>query len=170
MKLGWNSIIGLAVVGLVAVLFVRGGQNRAEPAVLSDNIPSDGVVTVENDAHDFGTISMGDGDVVHVYELKNRSSEPVTLGEIYTSCMCTTAQAKYEDGTESKVAGMRGHGAATALNRAIQPGESFQVEAVFDPAAHGPSGVGPVNRVVYVQTNSREKQMIELKFEATVVR
>ena len=170
MKVSGKTLLGLAAAGVFVILLIGNRQSQVGSGVLSENSSSDGSITAESSSYDFGTISMKDGDVSHSYDLENKSDAPVTLGEIYTSCMCTSAQARYDDGTESKVGGMRGHGAPMYLNRTIQPGENLQVEAVFDPAAHGPSGTGPVNRVVYVRTNSKTQPVVELKFEAEVVR
>lgn len=131
---------------------------------------SGGIIVAEAADYDFGTVPMHDGDVEHIYQLANDGNEVVTLGELYTSCMCTTAQVIFRDETESRIAGMRGHGAPTYVNRKIAPGEQFQLKAIFDPAAHGPQGVGPVNRTVYLQTNSKDSPTVELNFEAVVVR
>lgn len=165
-----NLIYGVITFGILGGLLFLNGRSQSEFDVPSTTAPSNGLITVTDDSHDFGTISMQDREVEHTFDLKNESQEAVTLGEIYTSCMCTTAQAIYADGEKSKVGGMRGHGAPTILNKTIEPGETVQIKAIFDPAAHGPAGIGPANRTIYVETNSREVPVIELKFEAMVTR
>lgn len=62
--------------------------------------------------------------------------------------------------------GMPGHGAIPTINEALEPGTEATIEVVFDPAAHGPAGVGKVNRVVTVETASGEA--LQLSFQATV--
>lgn len=101
----------------------------------------------------FGTISMAAGPVAHRFIVQNTSSEPVTVRKLYTSCMCTTASISVSDRRAGPF-GMPGHGFSPEANLAIAPGEAAEVEIVFDPAAHGPSGVGQINRVVYLETGS----------------
>ena len=145
-------------------------KGQAELAPTTKSSPTNATLTIENDSYDFGTISMASGDVTHLYTVKNLSQEAIVLGEIYTSCMCTAAQVLYSDETKSAVGGMRGHNAPTYLNKTIQPGESFEIKATFDPAAHGPSGTGPIHRNIYVQTNSTVLPQIELTFDANVTK
>ena len=84
--------------------------------------------------------------------------------------MCTEAQVVFDDGGTSQIAGMRGHGAPTYVNREIAPGESFKLRAIFDPAAHGPQGAGAVSRTIYLKTNSKQTPTVELNFKAFVTR
>lgn len=65
---------------------------------------------------------------------------------------------------------MQGHGGVIPkINVEVQPGETAEIEAVFDPAAHGPQGVGKVRRAVYVETDSSDTPEIQLSFEANVM-
>ena len=134
----------------------------------SDKGLSSGQISALEGSFDFGTISMADGKLEHSFQLKNESAEAVELKEIYTSCMCTTAQVIYSDTEKSKTAGMRGHGPPIFLQRQIKPGETFEIRAIFDPSAHGPAGTGPVQRVVYLKTNSKLTPVLELSFKANV--
>lgn len=52
-------------------------------------------------------------------------------------------------------------------NLTVKPGETVTVKAIFDPAAHGPSGVGPVERQIMISTNADPGQ-ITLQFKAVV--
>jgi hypothetical protein len=61
---------------------------------------------------------------------------------------------------------MQGHGYIPRLDRVIQPGEAAVVEAVFDPNAHGPAGVGRNDRAVSVQMGGR--RVLQLQFTAYV--
>lgn len=62
--------------------------------------------------------------------------------------------------------GMPGHGSIPEINRLVAPGHGVTVEAEFDPNAHGPAGIGRINRVISVLVGSRA--MVELKFTAYV--
>jgi len=173
MKYHW-LFCGLMVAGAVIVTAVYSGQNnpsvKADPsqtAALAEKIQSQ--ISVRNDYYDFGTINMKNGLVRQVYKLTNLGQQPIIISKAYTSCMCTKANIISQNGKTSGPFGMPGHGGAVArANVTIQPGEGFSVEAVFDPAAHGPSGIGLANRMIYLETNSEVSPKVELKFSANV--
>ena len=48
----------------------------------------------------------------------------------------------------------------------MNPGDDAVVEVVFDPAAHGPAGIGPIERVVTIENSAGRP--LELAFNATV--
>jgi len=113
----------------------------------------------------FGPISMARGKVKHRYPITTTGTEPVVIRKLYTSCMCTTA-ALVKDGKAGAAFGMPGHTPIPTINVPIKPGEQAFVEVVFDPAAHGPAGVGPIERVVTLENNGG--QPLELEFAALV--
>jgi len=115
---------------------------------------------------DFGTISMTAGKVTHKYALKNSGSSPVNVTKLFTSCMCTQASIATQNDRRGPF-GMQGHGGSIPkINLEIKPGETAEVEAVYDPAAHGPSGVGRIERVITVETKGA--QPLELWMVAMV--
>lgn len=103
-------------------------------------------------AYNFGSISMARGKVSHRYFIRNTGAGPTLIRKIYTSCMCTTA-ALVKGGRISGPYGMPGHGRIPTINESMKPGEDAVIEVVFDPAAHGPAGIGPVNRVVTIENS-----------------
>lgn len=115
--------------------------------------------------HDFGTISMKNGKVSTVYILTNNSDSVIKTSKLFTSCMCTSAKF-VQAGKESDEFGMPGHGFVPSMERSIAPGESVQIVATFDPAAHGPAGVGVIERVVRLETDAGAT---ELNFRANVI-
>lgn len=123
-----------------------------------------GELVAQEISFDFGAISMAAGDVRHAFKIKNAGAGPAAINKIYTSCMCTAALLKTASG-EWGPFGMPGHGFTPKLNIKLAPGEETELEAVFDPAAHGPAGVGPIERVIYLDTASG---MMELKIKAVV--
>jgi hypothetical protein len=156
------------VIGAVAAIVVKGNTNaiaNSNPATYSASS-----LSVENNSFDFGTILMQDGNVSYAFKVKNDGEEPVLIGKVYTSCMCTTASVTNASGDTYGLFGMPGHAGASSTNIEIGAGESATVEAVFDPAAHGPSGVGLADRSIYLETNSSKSPRVELKFRATVTR
>jgi hypothetical protein len=127
---------------------------------------SGGQLAATEKAYDFGTVSMKDGKVKHTYQIKNGSDKPLTITKLYTSCMCTTAELTAGD-QKAGPFGMQGHGGSIPdINLPLQPGQTADVEAVFDPAAHGSAGVGEINRSVFVSSEGNPN--FELKFKATV--
>jgi len=61
---------------------------------------------------------------------------------------------------------MPGHTAIPNLSVQIEPGQTAEVEAVFDPAAHGPAGVGVIERQVTLELNGQSP--LQLSFKAVV--
>src|SRR3972149_6018400 len=75
------------------------------------------------------------------------TDKTIRLKKIATSCMCTTASFDM-DGKTTKFFGMEGHGDANPpVNIEIGAGQEGKAIVKFDPAAHGPQGVGPFDRV-----------------------
>lgn len=160
-----KTIIGV----ILAVLLLGGFIWIARPS--TQNPPptqasSNGVLTVEEaNNYDFGTISMAAGKVTHTFKIRNASEEAVTVNKMYTSCMCTTAEL-ITGGKQFGPFGMLGHGVIPKINQTISPGEEADVEVVFDPAAHGPAGVGRIQRTITIENNAG--QPVELLFAAIV--
>jgi len=113
----------------------------------------------------FGRISMAAGKVSHRYSIRNTAMTPLTITKIYTSCMCTAATLVTRSATKGPF-GMAGHGGLPSVSERLAPGELAQVDVVFDPAAHGPAGVGPTDRVVTIMNDAG--LALELRFNAMV--
>lgn len=157
-----------ALLGALAVAGIAWGVKSAS-APTDSSFLSSSVFSVSEAAYDFGTISMGKGVVSHDFLLLNKGADPIFISKAYTSCMCTTALLFDKEGRRLGVFGMPGHGGASSFARITIPaGETTTVRAVFDPAAHGPSGVGLADRSVYLETNSKEQPKVELSFRAQV--
>ncbi len=102
---------------------------------------------------DFGQVSMAKGKVMHAFELVNDTDIDLEIQKSMTSCMCTEAFLEFSGGEKLGPFGMPGHGPVPSVNRTVKSGEALTVETVFDPAAHGPAGIGPVERQVLLETN-----------------
>ena len=156
------------IIGIVVVLVLGAIVWLARPNAKSTDEPiaiGPTVLTVTETNFDFGTISMAKGNVSHMFTVTNTGTELVIINKLYTSCMCTTASIM--DGTE-KVGpfGMPGHSGIPSIKVSLAPGATTQVEAIFDPNAHGPAGVGTISRVVILE-NSAGKPL-EIGFTANV--
>ena len=128
---------------------------------------SDKVTTqIEKTIHDWGTISMAKGKVEAVFDIKNEGQESLKLYNVATSCTCTTAQLKKGE-EKSPLFGM--HGKSDYILE-ISSGETAQVEVVYDPAFHGPGGVGPITRQITVQTNDASNPELSFTVSANVTK
>ncbi len=150
----------LIVAGIVWGLTQKG--QGADSSFLSAS-----AFSLQERAYDFGTISMKNGVVSRDFLLENKGTDPIFINKTYTSCMCTTAVLLDKDGRRLGTFGMPGHGASTA-RVTVAAGETLTLRAVFDPAAHGPSGVGLAERGVYLETNSKETPKVEVLLRAQV--
>ncbi len=114
---------------------------------------------------DFGQVSMAKGKVSHEFKIKNEGQGPAKIERIYTSCMCTEATL-LKDGKEWGPYGMPGHGFVPKVNQIMNPGQEAIIKVVFDPAAHGPAGIGKAVRGVIIENDAG--QALELQIEAVV--
>ena len=131
------------------------------------------LIEAEETSFDFGNVSMAKGKVGHIFRFKNTGLEPIVINKMYTSCMCTEASLVIGPGPSSSSGqakfgpfGMPGHGLAPSVKAVVELGQEAEVEVVFDPAAHGPAGVGKIQRVVTLE-NSAGSPM-EFEFSAIV--
>jgi hypothetical protein len=116
-------------------------------------------------SYNFGSVSMAAGNVAHRYAVTNLGGSPVTITKVFTSCMCTTATLVTPSARRGPF-GMPGHASIPSIRERLAPGETAQVEVVFDPAAHGPAGVGRVDRTVTLENDAGRP--FELAFTAMV--
>jgi len=107
-------------------------------------------VTEPIPTYDFGPVSMAKGNVEHDFAITNTTGSDLTINQAETSCMCTEAFLKLPDGKETGPYGMPGHGSSfsRSVGAVIKPGEIIIVKAIFDPTAHGPAGIGKIERAV----------------------
>ena len=162
-------LISVGVVALIVILFLL-GQNNSSSKNNSANLSGSpetysstgNAISVSETDYDFGTIRMANGKVNRLFQIKNTSLEPVLLDKLYTSCMCTSALFDAQ-GKKSGPFGMPGHGLVPKLNRTLNPGEEATIEVVFDPNAHGPAGVGPFERQIYLDGDGSNLLTLQIK-------
>lgn len=159
----------LGVVLVLILLFAWGYANRADAPTVSGSAGGAvaGALASSETFYDFGTISMKDGNVTKEFTITNGSDTETTLRTLITSCMCTTAFIVGDDGTAKGPYGMPGHGASVPpANETIAAGEDRIIRVVFDPNAHGPAGVGRIDRVITMTDSSGGT--LELRIVANV--
>jgi hypothetical protein len=157
-------VVALVLGGLIAAAKPKPDTTQTAPQA-QPPAPVHRILGAKESNFDFGTVSMAAGKVTHRYWIRNTDTSPITIKRLYTSCMCTTA-ALVKANRKYDPYGMPGHGFMPTINAPMAPGESAMVEVVFDPAAHGPAGIGPVDRFVTLQTD--REPPLELAFTATV--
>ena len=114
---------------------------------------------------DLGDVPYRGGVISKSFEVKNTSDSEISLKKITTSCMCTKAKFVV-DGRESKFYGMEMNGDLNPLiDYKLAPGKTARVIFDFDPAAHGPQGIGPVDRTITLFFDTGFK---ELSFHGVV--
>lgn len=150
---------------IVGFAFLFGGKK--EDDVLVSNQTVEGI-EANPESYDLGDVPINGGIVTREYEIKNVSGATLKLKKIATSCMCTKASFEI-GGKKTRFFGMEGHGDRNPpVNIEIPAGSSGKVVVQFDPAAHGPQGVGPFERSVFL-TFSDPAGVKELKFNGKVV-
>ena len=162
---------GIGVLIAVVAFISLASPNPSSPTTATEQVPefSQSQLEVIDNKFDFGEIAMKDGDVTHPFTIENNGAEPVTIEKVFTSCMCTTANITDPLGESHGLFGMQGHrGLELDTSITIGPGEKASVQAIYDPAAHGPGGVGLAQRSIYLETNSAQNPRVELRFSATV--
>ena len=157
------------VVGSILIIGLGGVLFFAQPDDRPDTVNTNGgenILQVSEQLHDFGTISMKDGLVTNVFKIKNPQVEAMRLTKLYTSCMCTKAKLTVNGKTEGPF-GMPGHGSVPTFNQIIESNAEAEIEVVFDPNAHGPSGVGLIQREIVLEGSGGKLVTVEIKANVT---
>lgn len=159
----------LIACGLFTLLVVGGGVFflGKQPAAVQVNSSQNAKASVvEEKNYDWGQIPYSGGKVSKSFTIKNTGTDKLTLSNIQTSCMCTNASVII-DGKSSPEFGM--HSTSSWVGE-VMPGKDAQLLVVFDPAFHGPSGVGIIDRLVEVGTNDSNNAKLEFHLKGNVVK
>ncbi len=150
-------ITALVFIGVVIVGMKMGASAQVEA-------DSRVAFTVDDFSHDWGRIQINSGTVDKTFTIENTGEATLKLYDIKTSCMCTTAQLSAGD-RQSKQFGM--HEKSTNVFE-VRAGETASLSVEFDPAYHGPSGVGPISRTVELKTNAPDRPALRFQLTADV--
>ncbi len=168
-----NKTIIYAVVTIVALggLFwlgsITSSQKPASPVdVVGTGSESKGPLLADVSAFDFGSISMAKGNVSNMVKVKNVGTEPITISKVYTSCMCTSASVMMM-GKNYGTFGMPGHGGSRSIDLMMRPNEEMEINVTFDPNAHGPAGVGTIERQITIENTAGDPVVIDFKAVVT---
>jgi len=159
----------LIIAGMFGLLWFTGknkvsNENKIENTTTNTNVKNK--LTISETFYDFGVISMKNGNVNKIFKVSNLSKEDINLESVTTSCMCTVAYIAGQDGNKKGPFGMPGHGSVPKVNELIKAGEIRNIEVVYDPNAHGPAGVGLIERSVFLEDENNN--VMEFKFKVNV--
>lgn len=159
-------IIGFIILTL---LILGGGvyilsQTTTSPAAVTSF--QNAKASVGQKTHDWGIIPYSGGNVSKTFTIKNTGTNVLQLTNIKTSCACTYAQIII-DGKTSPTFGMH---TTSSWVGGVTAGKEANLTVVFDPAFHGPSGVGAIERLVSVETNDIQNPKLEFSLKGTVVK
>lgn len=151
-----NQKITLAVFVGFAIFAGLAWKARPTPNTQNAELPlvADIGLKAEENNYDFGTISMAEGLVAHRFKIRNTSGTLLQINRMSTSCMCTEATLFLND-VKFGPMGMPGHKPLSKFKADIQSGKEAEIEVVFDPTAHGPAGIGRIERTVYLESNGQ---------------
>ena len=164
-----KTISSVTVVLLIFVgLFVWGYNGKGQTSAAIQGAPgasstTKGALTTPEVFYDFGTISMKDGDVTKEFTVTNPTGNDIFVSTVLTSCMCTSAFIVEPNGSIKGPFKMAAMGYVPPANETIKAGESRVIRVVYDPNAHGPAGVGQIDRFVTLTDESGGTLQLEIK-------
>lgn len=154
----------LLITALSVVGFAYGFAQTSQKKVI---LPSGGAkALIDKSSVEWGQIKFSGGKVKAIYRITNTGTETLKLYGATTSCACTLGTIT-SNGKVTPPFGMHSPMSATVE---VAPGVEAVVEALFDPAFHGPGGVGPISRTITVQTNDPANPTLNFQASGVVVK
>lgn len=157
------AIVLIVLVGIFIWGYAGKGGTTASVQGGTVTTATASALTVPETFHDFGTISMKDGNVTKEFTVTNPTDKDIAVPTVLTSCMCTKAFIVSPDGSVKGPFGMPGMGYVTPADELIKAGESRTIRVVYDPNAHGPAGVGHIDRFITLTDSSGATLRLEIK-------
>lgn len=155
-------IIGLVLTTLIILI---GGIFLVSKTSLPQLTTSQEVhAQVDKTSHDWGNIPLSGGNVQKTFTIKNTGKAVLELANITTSCMCTTVQVVIND-QKSPYFGM--HSKSSWVGK-VPPDNQAEILVEFDPAFHGPSGVGQITRQISLETNDPNQPKLTFDLSTNV--
>lgn len=157
------GIIILTVIALAGAIFFLTKSSPAKPNL--EKTVGAKIETLET-SFDFKDIQYSNGHAIHEFKIKNTGDKQLQVANLKTSCTCTQTYLK---STKGNGPSFSMHSQSDWVGK-LAPGEEAAVVVDFDPAFHGPSGVGPISRIVSFETNDPDKPYVEFNFSGNVVK
>lgn len=157
------------IIGFIVVTFLVLGSgiyvlSASTPAEITSS--QNAKVVVDQKTFDWGNIPYSGGNATKTFTIKNNGSDALKLTGVKTSCTCTKAQITI-DGKSSPYFSMH---ATSSWVGEVAPGKDAQLTVIFDPTFHGPTGVGPMERLISVDTNDTRNPKLEFSLKGVVVK
>ena len=152
-----KTILPIALLSVIAIL---AGCSSTPAADLKATQDSGKIAPKQDLTYDWKNIDIEGGNVEKAFTFSNDGDSELIIKGASTSCMCTVATIDLPNGKQSPEFGMH---ASPEWTYSINPGETFTVNVVFDPMAHGPTATGPIQRSVYLVTSSVENGKYAVK-------
>lgn len=167
-KIILSLIVGtIILIAGLAFLMTKASNGSIKGDRFVSNTLLEGLEVRPLESIDLGKVPYGEGIVSKTFDIKNTLDKEISLKKITTSCMCTKAKFVI-NGRESKFYGMEMNGDLNPLiDYKLPAGAEAKVVFEFDPAAHGPQGIGPFARIITLYFDAGYK---ELKFNGEVVK
>ncbi|MDO8575566.1 MAG: DUF1573 domain-containing protein [bacterium] len=172
-----NIVIVCLVFFVIAGLFVWGYSNNRNAVAgnplaslqgAKSSNSSNSLLSTPLTFYDFGMISMKNGDVIKEFNVTNPTDKDIMIKTLVTSCMCTNAFIVRPNGDIEGPFGMPGHGGPVPpANEVIKARESRIIRVVYNPNAHGPAGVGKIDRFITLTDNLGGTLQLEIKANVT---
>lgn len=108
---------------------------------------SDPNISFDRAFHDFGRISQFGGVVETIFTVRNTGMETLEIGDIATSCSCTSASIS---------------------STAIPAGKEAELTVRFDPDFHE-EPLGVFKRTVFIQTNDPDMREAEITIQVDII-
>ncbi|MBI2196367.1 DUF1573 domain-containing protein [Candidatus Daviesbacteria bacterium] len=157
-------IIFVAITALIlgGGIFVLSSSSTPAKITASQNAKAE----ILEKTFDWGNIPYSGGNATKTFTIKNSGTDTLRLSGIKTSCTCTKAQVTI-DGKGSPYFSMHPTSSWVGV---VAPGKTAELLVIFDPAFHGPTGVGPMERLISVDTNDIQNPKIEFSLKGVVVK
>lgn len=158
------------IIGFVVVLVVLtlGGvmitSKVGNAAKIAQNTQSQ--VFTDHQSYNWNTIPYDGGLAKHEFVIKNTGEADLNLANLKTSCTCTQAYLIIG----SKISPRFNMHSKSDWTGIVRPGDTAKLEVEFDPTFHGPTGVGPIQRIVSVETSDPKLPYLEFKLDGVVIK
>jgi rhodanese-related sulfurtransferase len=127
--------------------FTEVGNYIESKTISGENSVDSPIISVDRDLHDFGRIPQFGGTVETSFTITNTGTEVLKIGQITTSCSCTTASVS---------------------NNLVESGEEAILTVVFDPDLHEePYDV--FKRTVFIPTNDPNTPEAEVNIQVDII-
>lgn len=158
-------IITLAILGGSA--FFIGNSPSTTKATLQKTIGAR--LETPETSFDFKNILYSGGNAIHEFKIKNIGDKDLEIANMNTSCACSKVYFRSAKGESPKFS-MKGMSPPSSWKGILAPGEEGVVVTDFDPAYHGPQGIGPISRIASFETSDLDHPYVEFTFSGNVVK